>query len=189
MAQCVEGHLFCIACVANETSAILESSSPKVKCMDLLGCSAEFPPSELRRVLPVKILNLWERIEARHQLGAAGILTQLTECPFCNWACVLEDDDEQYFTCRNYEVCGVISCRWCRKKNHAPNACEVDEHGQHLVEEAMSSALIRNCPKCHKAFIKTGGVICYKFTGTWLGTDFNLLASTVQQDDLSTNKL
>lgn len=28
---------------------------------------------------------------------------------------------------------------------------------RHAVEDAMSAALIRNCPRCKKAFVKEGG--------------------------------
>ena len=75
----------------------------------------------------------------------------------------------------------LISCRKCQKArscqatqlcvyltdlmqgDHLPKSCE--EHAEdlkknniHRVEEAMSAAYIRNCPKCKIQFDKIGGV-------------------------------
>ena len=113
--QCPEAHLFCVTCMTTQTSTLLSTSNPLLKCIDQSGCTAEIPASELRRVLPTNVLLVWERVSQRHQLESAG-LTQLVECPFCDWGCLVEDEDEQFLHCRNHEVCGAVSCRWCKKK-------------------------------------------------------------------------
>ena len=113
--QCPEAHLFCATCMITQTCTLLSTSNPHIKCIDQSGCTAEIPPSELRRFLPENVLVLWERVNQRDQLELAG-LTQLVECPFCDWACLIDDEDEQFLTCRNHDICGVVSCRWCKKK-------------------------------------------------------------------------
>lgn len=43
--------------------------------------------------------------------GLAG----LEECPFCDYAYVVEDPHEEVFRCARDE-CSVVSCRACKKK-------------------------------------------------------------------------
>jgi len=113
--QCPEAHLFCASCITTQTSTLLTTCNPHIKCIDQSGCTAEIPASELRRFLPENVLILWERVNQWDQLESAG-LTQLVECPFCDWACLVDDEDEQFLFCRNHDICGVVSCRWCKKK-------------------------------------------------------------------------
>ncbi|KAF8064103.1 hypothetical protein FPV67DRAFT_1782451 [Lyophyllum atratum] len=164
--QCPEMHLFCVSCMTSYASTLLGTHDPNIKCMDQSGCSALIPASELRRFLPAKLMELWERVKQRKEVEAAG-LEGLEECPFCEWGCVIENPDEKLLRCGNTEECGVVSCRGCKKTDHLPKSCkemEEDKHldGQHSVEEAMTEALKRDCPKCKKSFIKESG--CNKMT-------------------------
>lgn len=95
-------------------ATLLGSHDPNIKCMDQSGCTAAIPPSELRRFLPQKMMELWERVKQRKEVEAAG-LDGLEECPFCEWGCVIENPDEKLFRCGNTDACGVISCRACKK--------------------------------------------------------------------------
>ncbi|KAF5376136.1 hypothetical protein D9615_007703 [Tricholomella constricta] len=157
MIQCPETHLFCSPCMNTHSSILLGSHNPDILCMDQSGCTAEISPSELRRCLPTKTIELWERVKQRRDLESAG-LDNLLYCPFCDWACIISENDAgQILMCRNRKVCGVISCRWCKKLDHRPNMCEVDSKGKHHVDEAMSGALVRQCPGCKKPFIKETG--------------------------------
>ncbi|RDB23527.1 hypothetical protein Hypma_009216 [Hypsizygus marmoreus] len=166
MVQCPEMHLFCSSCVTTYAETLLGSHDPNIKCMDQSNCEAAFPASELRRFLPEKLMELWERVKQRKEVEAAN-LEGLEECPFCEWGCVIENEQEKLFRCGNVDDCGAISCRSCKKLDHLPKSCkemEEDKHldGQHAVEEAMTRALMRNCPKCKKPFIKEAG--CNKMT-------------------------
>lgn len=65
---------------------------------------------------------------------------------------IIENDQERLLICQR-EDCGITSCRQCKKENHLPKTClevagdkKID--GLHLIEERMSEALIRRCPKC-----------------------------------------
>ncbi|KAF8907296.1 hypothetical protein CPB84DRAFT_298608 [Gymnopilus junonius] len=169
MVQCAEAHLFCRDCVSQYASTKLGEHNHLINCMHECGCKEPFPVSELRRILSPKLMDLYERVKQQKEIEAAG-LEGLEECPFCEWKCVLEasNEEERLFRCGNEEGgCGVVSCRMCKKKEHLPKTCEeaeADKHldGRHAIEEAMTRALMRNCPKCKKAFVKDQG--CNKMT-------------------------
>jgi TRIAD3 protein (E3 ubiquitin-protein ligase RNF216) len=112
------------------------------------SCPLPFPESELRRVLTEKLMSLYERVVQQKEVAEAG-LEGLEECPWCEWKCVMEVGKEvdRLFRCGNEEGgCGVVSCRFCWKKDHLPKSCkEVEEDkkldGRHAIEEAMSTFL------------------------------------------------
>ncbi|KAG1852496.1 hypothetical protein F4604DRAFT_1805515 [Suillus subluteus] len=165
MVQCPEAHLFCKSCMSSYASNLLGEHNPNIVCMDQSGCKLFFPQSELERFLTPKLLELYHRVSQRKDIEAAG-LENLEECPFCDYKCVIENEMEKLFRCENVD-CGAVSCRECKKPDHLPKSCkevESDKHldAQHIVEEAMTRALMRNCPKCQKAFIKEHG--CNKMT-------------------------
>ncbi|KAF8956276.1 hypothetical protein BDZ97DRAFT_1852621 [Flammula alnicola] len=169
MVQCPEAHLFCSGCVSQYASTKLGEHDIGINCMHSSGCAQPFPASELRRVLSTKLMDLYERVKQQKEIEQAD-LEGLEECPFCEWKCVLEvsKEEEKLFRCGNEDGgCGEVSCRLCKQKDHLPKSCkevEEDKHldGRHAIEEAMTRALMRNCPKCQKAFIKEQG--CNKMT-------------------------
>ncbi|KAF9234720.1 hypothetical protein BU15DRAFT_52263 [Melanogaster broomeanus] len=165
MIQCPEAHLFCSSCMTSYASNQLGEHNPNILCMDQSGCKLPFPESELGRFLSPKLLELYHRVKQRKEIEAAG-LDHLEECPFCEYQCVIENGMEKLFRCENGE-CGAVTCRECKKPDHLPRSCkevEDDKHldAQHVIEEAMTRALMRNCPKCQKSFIKEMG--CNKMT-------------------------
>ncbi|KAI9456529.1 hypothetical protein BJY52DRAFT_553150 [Lactarius psammicola] len=173
MAQCTDTHLFCKSCVTSYVSTQLGEQNSNLRCMDLSGCKMTFPDSELRRILPEKLFGLYEDIRQRRDIEQAGI-EGLEECPFCDFKVVMDADFEQdkVLKCQN-EECGKESCRKCKKEDHVPKSCEEAEEdtkldGKHAIEEAMTRALMRNCPKCQKAFVKEYG--CNKITCTYCRT-------------------
>ncbi|KAK7466958.1 hypothetical protein VKT23_004022 [Stygiomarasmius scandens] len=166
MVQCEDAHLFCSSCVTTYAEGLLGSHNINIVCMDQSGCKQLFPISELRRLLPEKLMELYERVKQRKEIEMAG-LENLEECPFCEYKCVIENPDEKLFRCGNEETCGAITCRQCKKPDHLPKSCkEMEEDrlldGRHAIEEAMTRALMRNCPNCGKAFVKEDG--CNKMT-------------------------
>lgn len=92
---------------------LLSFRNPVIKCMDQSGCAAEFPGSELQRFLSEPLLKLWQRVNHRYRLELAGFAVE--DCPSCDWACVVQDEDQQVLQCVNVEECGARSCRWCKK--------------------------------------------------------------------------
>lgn len=113
MTQCPDAHLFCVDCVTSYASTLLGEHNPAITCMDQSGCKLLFAPSELRRVLTPKLLELYERVSQRKELEAAG-LENLEECPFCEYQVVIENEQEKLFRCER-EECGAVSCRKCKK--------------------------------------------------------------------------
>ncbi|KAL0579960.1 hypothetical protein V5O48_002044 [Marasmius crinis-equi] len=166
MVQCEDGHLFCTECMVSYAENLLGSHNVSIVCMDQSGCKLPFPVSELRRFLPDKLMELYERVKQRKEIELAG-LEGLEECPHCEYKCVIENPDEKLFRCGNFDSCGAITCRQCKKPDHLPKSCrEVEDDrrldGRHAIEEAMTAALMRNCPKCNKGFVKDDG--CNKMT-------------------------
>ena len=116
MVQCPEAHLFCADCVVGYAKSKLGEQTHQIQCMDQAGCSTYFNDSELQRVLPPKLLQLYERVRQRRDVEAAGI-DGLEECPFCDFKIVIEQDveTEKLFRCQNEDCCRV-SCRKCKKE-------------------------------------------------------------------------
>ncbi|KAJ3528920.1 hypothetical protein NMY22_g9211 [Coprinellus aureogranulatus] len=171
--SCPADHSFCVQCLSKHASTLFGNGDPDLLCMDTSGCNLPFHPSVQDRMLSPKLIALRDRLILRRELKAAN-LDCFEECPFCDWGCIIEIPvhREPLFHCRNAENgCGVVSCRKCRKKAHGTKLCEEDEglkEERLVVEEAMSKALVRNCPKCGNAFVKTGG--CNKMTCPSCGT-------------------
>lgn len=95
-------------------------------------------------------------------------------CPKCEFQALLPPT-EMIFRCPLRE-CLFESCRKCREQSHIPLRCEEVEKlsetaGRLKVEEAISAAKIRTCPRpnCGKKFVKEDG--CNKMTcpcGVWV---------------------
>ncbi|KDQ07483.1 hypothetical protein BOTBODRAFT_38782 [Botryobasidium botryosum FD-172 SS1] len=165
MVQCPEAHLFCKGCAKTHAETLLGDRKTDILCIDQSGCRLAFPESEIARFLSEKTIALYHRIKQEKELEQAEI-EGLESCPFCPYSVVIENDMERLFHCEN-EECGVVSCRQCKKPDHIPKTCEemeADKHldARHKVEEAMSEALMRKCPRCTKPFIKEHG--CNKMT-------------------------
>lgn len=129
--QCPEAHLFCAPCVEAYAGTQLGLQRSALLCMHASGCARPFPAAQLSRALPAASLALWERLTQADEIARAG-LTGLAECPFCEWKCVLDEEDGEgagegaagRFWCGNRDKCGVISCRKCKKSDHAPKTCD-----------------------------------------------------------------
>ncbi|KAG8756247.1 hypothetical protein FRC12_010630, partial [Ceratobasidium sp. 428] len=151
MMQCPDAHLFCRECARRSAEECIGNRKTSLVCMDQSGCKLAFAESEIQRFLPEKTFELWHRIKQEQDIELAGI-EGLESCPFCSYAVVIENEQERLFRCENIK-CGIVSCRMCKKEDHLPKTCkEVEEDkvldARHAVEEAMTKALMRNCPKC-----------------------------------------
>ncbi|KAG9031372.1 hypothetical protein FRB95_002803 [Tulasnella sp. JGI-2019a] len=165
MIQCPEAHLFCKDCAKRNAAEALGQRKCVITCMDQSVCKLEFTQSELERCLDSKALELLDRIRAEKAVADCGF-ESLDECPFCDFKCIIENDQEKLFRCEN-EECQAVTCRQCKRVDHVPKSCQEMEgdrklDARHAVEEAMTAALMRKCPKCSKAFVKEHG--CNKMT-------------------------
>lgn len=151
MSQCNEAHLFCHSCIRRYAGIQLGEGNTRLACMHISGCEALLPVGELRRLLPANVFALYERLEQQKELAEAKV-EGLEGCPFCDWACIpsVPKEDHPLLQCGR-EECGIVSCRLCRKKEHVPFGCENMHTRERIaIEEAMSEALMRSCPKCQK---------------------------------------
>ncbi|KAF8687565.1 hypothetical protein RHS03_09945, partial [Rhizoctonia solani] len=165
MIQCPDAHLFCRDCARRSAEECIGNRKTELLCMDQSGCKQAFAESEIQRFLSDKSLELWHRIKQEKEIELAQI-DGLESCPFCSYAVVIENEEERLFRCEN-SSCGIVSCRKCKKEDHLPKSCEEAEKdkaldGRHAIEEAMTKALMRNCPKCNQNFVKESG--CNKMT-------------------------
>jgi len=135
------------------------------------GCQEGFGRGELGKALDCRLLEVYDRVLCERDVLDAGL--EMIECLFCGRKGVLDDDLESgpstVFVCPEGS-CGVVSCRECKRMDHRPKTCEQAREdavasGRQTVEEAMSDAVVRHCPKCKTAFVKSDGcnkITCYK---------------------------
>ncbi|KAG6812914.1 hypothetical protein H0H92_015466 [Tricholoma furcatifolium] len=150
-------------------------SKSDIKCMSTDGCEGFFSELALHRALPEKQYILWERLNQRREIAAAGLA--LEDCPFCDFACVMADDQAPVITFPRHVGVGFAltgNVPFTQKLLEVRD--EEAREGRHTIAEAMSQlivlqetrALMRNCPKCAKPFIKDDG--CNKITCPFCGT-------------------
>ena len=160
-------HFFCIECMAGHIKAQLDYQKYKIFCMDGQGCKAEFSRASKMKCLDKDMFNRLERVQQQAELRDAN-LPGLETCPFCDFAAICPPvNEDKEFRCEHPD-CKLTSCRLCRNKSHLPKTCEESkkEHGieeRHIVEEEMTKALIRPCPKCKVPILKTEGcnkIVC-----------------------------
>lgn len=152
-------------------------------CMDGSGCKAEFSRAEKIRFLDVQMFELFERLEQQAALRNANV-EGLEKCPFCDFAAIYPPVEvNKEFRCEVPD-CGRISCRLCKLDSHLPLTCEqykkeqgVDERRH--IEEAMTKAILRDCPKCKAPIVKDGGCnklvcpVCRCFVCDYCGKDIS----------------
>ena len=180
-----EGHLFCIDCLkAFAHGQIFGCGNlgiidPKTKkpAMELQcfynNCKSGFSRDILEKALPQHTLIKYDELQFQISIQTAE-LPNLVTCPKCQYTVELVSSssssstnllqqDQQHFCCP-MEDCGFESCRHCGLEWHGTNiSCdearrrEHSRSGLHSVEEAMTLAKVRSCPKCYKVFVKESG--------------------------------
>ncbi|KAK5661183.1 hypothetical protein OQA88_11074 [Cercophora sp. LCS_1] len=164
---CCDGpvtHFFCRNCAKQHAATEIGQFKYELKCMSMDGCPGGFSRDQKNVFLDEGMKKALDRIE---QDRALADIPGLSRCPFCPYAEEYPPVEEnKIFDCKN-PGCEKSSCRLCQKDSHIPKTCEevVREQGEsarHLLEEAMSEALMRKCNKCKAAFIKEAG--CNKMT-------------------------
>ncbi|KAH1361359.1 hypothetical protein KXX33_004588 [Aspergillus fumigatus] len=159
-------HFFCFSCIRKSAETQIGLMKYQLQCFDTSGCQAGFPRSEIKEVLGSSIMAKLDALQQQDEISRANI-EGLESCPFCEFKAIcppVEEDRE--FRCCN-PSCEVVSCRLCKDVTHVPRTCEEAKKDRgiserHLVEEAMSEALIRNCPRCKLKIVKEFG--CNKMT-------------------------
>ncbi|XP_066988324.1 LOW QUALITY PROTEIN: uncharacterized protein [Macrobrachium rosenbergii] len=152
-------HKFCCNCIRRFAEEEIGQGRINFRCLEG-DCKAEFSLGTLKKLLKPSVFS---NILARKQLeeiAAAGI-EDLESCPFCNFQTIMPNREDKVFKCLNPD-CMKDSCRLCKEPNHVPLRCEEVEK-QHqkdartFLENKMTEAMVRECWKCKKRFIKADG--------------------------------
>lgn len=170
MICCVDGHEFCQDCLRRYAEeqvfgqgGLGGEGRTELKCMCLDGCEGFFSRHQLEKALDKKVLNKYDELQATLVLNISN-LKGLSKCPECDFQAIVPDE-EKVFNCVQ---CGFESCRSCGEEAHIPFKCsEVEKKNETSarlsVEEAMTKARVRFCPKgCKQPFFKVEG--CNKMT-------------------------
>lgn len=153
--------MFCNHCIKQKAEIQAGSMQYELKCFDTSGCQAPFSSKLIRKVIGDKLMKRLEDLQQQDEIAKASI-DGLEECPFCDFKAICPPvEQNKEFTCLNSD-CEKVSCRLCKEETHIPQTCEEakKERGlevRHAVEEAMTAALIRKCPKCGLAIVKEDG--------------------------------
>ncbi|KAL5003273.1 hypothetical protein BDV10DRAFT_68913 [Aspergillus recurvatus] len=154
-------HFFCFTCIRRAADNQIGMMKYTLQCFDVSGCQAPFDRRQLKEVLGLSVMEKLDSLQQEDEIRKAG-LEGLEDCPFCSYKAVLPPvEEDREFRCEN-STCRVVSCRLCKEKSHIPQTCEEFRKDKglserHQVEEAMSNALIRKCPKCQLKIIKEYG--------------------------------
>uniref|UniRef100_A0A7S4TCC8 RING-type domain-containing protein n=2 Tax=Ditylum brightwellii TaxID=49249 RepID=A0A7S4TCC8_9STRA len=175
-----EGHLFCMDCVKRYAEECIfgigklgwwkknggegGGETPELLCMHGDGCNSILQREHLKRALNEKTMAKYDELQFTMAVEKAGV-EDICKCPKCGFQAVLPPP-EMIYHCPS---CQYESCRKCGEKPHIPLKCsevekENETQGRKTVEEAMTAARIRICPKpsCKKSFFKVEG--CNKMT-------------------------
>jgi TRIAD3 protein (E3 ubiquitin-protein ligase RNF216) len=133
----------------------------EILCCHESGCQSGFQDSILQKILSEKTWEKYSEMQANAVIALAGLGDTLGTCPKCGYQAFLPET-EMIFACP-VEDCRFASCRKCGQVAHIPLRCEEvvrkkrQAEGRLKVEEALSDAKIRICPKCKKKSIKSEG--------------------------------
>ena len=162
-------HFFCTDCALNYAKAQTEKGQYQLDCFATTECKANFSHSDKLRFLDAEMLKLLDKLEQNDIMRIAEI-EGLAKCPFCDYAEIYPNIlENKVFRCKA-SACMKASCRLCNFDSHIPKTCAEAkaENGiseRHILEEAMTEALVRKCPKCQTPVLKDDGcnkMICTK---------------------------
>ncbi|GAB1214794.1 hypothetical protein ATERTT37_003964 [Aspergillus terreus] len=165
-----DAHVFCFTCIRKSAETQIGLMKYELRCMDVSGCDANFVRLELEMALGSELLGKLEALQQDDEIRRAN-LTGLESCPFCDFKAIYPPvEQNREFRCLN-PSCEIVSCRLCDMESHLPQSCEEARQkvrgleARHQVEEAMSKASIRVCPKCNVKIIRESGcnsMVCSK---------------------------
>jgi hypothetical protein len=123
-------------------------------------CTSGFQDIVLKKVLPTKT---WEKYcELQHIAVAerAGLGEDMSSCSKCGFRAYVPET-QMLFECP-VKDCMFVSCKKCGREPHIPLRCDEvvqkrQDEGRLKIEEALSEAKMRTCPKCKQKFIKESG--------------------------------
>ena len=142
------------------------SKALEILCMHSSGCTSGFHEVQLRKALSDKVRKKYDEMQYAAVIESANKISgDISKCPKCNYIAFAEKS----FIIFHCPQCSFKSCRECGDEAHPGIKCDevetkTETDGRKYVEEAMTQALVRTCPRpfCRKKFLKTDG--CNKMT-------------------------
>ncbi|KAL1460830.1 hypothetical protein WDU94_012773 [Cyamophila willieti] len=152
---CTQGHLFCEPCLEKYVSVRIGNAEFTFPCMSGECNGGEFSLKTLQSAMDPKKFSSLLRKKQLDEIRKAGI-EDVESCPFCGFTNSV-DEESKIFVCLD-EQCRKESCRQCKKESHTPYECDYLEKSndrcRKYVEDRLSEALIRECYKCHRKYVK-----------------------------------
>ena len=181
MVSCRSGHLFCGTCLQKHTEQRVfgignfgvkptEGQQQTSKALEILcmtsGCASGFREGQLRKALSDKVMKKYDELQFAAVIESAQ-MKDVFKCSKCQYIAVRDESlPPLLFNCPQ---CLFKSCTECGEEYHPKIRCDQVESknetdGRTKVEEAMTLALVRICPKplCKKKILKNEG--CNKMT-------------------------
>ena len=187
------GHLFCKTCLQKHTeqrvfgignfgvkndnninggknSNNAKHNASSTKALEILcmasDCTSGFNEIQLRKALSEKVLKKYNELQYAAVIESAN-MGDISKCSKCDFMAVADEKwPPNLFHCPQ---CNFKSCKECGEEYHPEIRCDQVESkketsGRTTVEEAMTQALVRTCPRpmCRKKFMKSDG--CNKMT-------------------------
>ncbi|KAL9179630.1 hypothetical protein ACHAXT_008920 [Thalassiosira profunda] len=177
------GHLFCTQCLQKHTETRVfgvgnfgvkpnggGNGKQAAKALEILcmagECTSGFHEGQLRKALSDKVLKKYNELQYAAVIEQAG-MKDVFKCPKCEFMAVADGAlPPQLFHCPQ---CNFKSCKDCGEEYHPNIRCDQVESkteaaGRTKVEDAMTEAMVRRCPRpmCRKIFLKDDG--CNKMT-------------------------
>ena len=151
-------HSFCYRCIKRDAESQIGLMRYEMKCIDVSNCTAGYSRESLVAAIGLSMMAKLDSLQQQDDIMKAN-LDGLENCPFCEFKAIYPPPEEdREFRCLNPD-CEKVSCRLCKEETHIPKSCkeagEVPE--RRLVEEAMTAALVRTCPKCNVKIVKEFG--------------------------------
>lgn len=154
-------HPFCYDCVKNLAENQIGMRRHEMQCMDESGCNKALDLDGIGRAVPIKTFDRLQFNQQQAEIKAANI-EGLEQCPLCDFQAICDPIEvDTIFSCQNPD-CFKVTCRLCHEASHLPKTCEEVKKdrglsARHKVEEARTQAMIRTCPSCQSAIIKSDG--------------------------------
>ncbi|KAI5706040.1 hypothetical protein M8J75_004310 [Diaphorina citri] len=153
--SCTNGHLFCEPCLQKFANIRIGNADFSFPCMSADCTGGEFSLSTLQAAMEPREFSSLIRRKQLEDIKKAGI-QDVESCPFCGFTNIVQEDSK-VFVCLDDE-CRKESCRKCQRESHIPFECgeleKTNDRCRKFVEDKLSEALIRECYKCHRKFVK-----------------------------------
>lgn len=153
--SCSNGHIICHRCLKRFVQeSVLFRGTSTLGCLAFSNskCDGQFSDASLRSMLPRKLYKRFSNLQFKEVTEQAGI-RNLLQCFHCQFVVELDS----CFQVLNCPRCHKKTCRLCREAGHEPLPCGQVQASRIEVEEAMTAARLRYCPKCNTPFFKSGG--------------------------------